>query len=285
MRDMNFTEPYMVAQSKLGGTWNEFVTPFTIQIGLCNLNCYYCFVDDNLRNMSTTHGKYYKINDIIDKFLEVMPNQRGILRISGGEPFLAPDFIMDLAYSIHQRRLEDQIYLWIDTNLLGYNYSEVVRHLNNMDIFFGICGCFKGFDEEDFVFNTGSPESRYFGQFAHAQRLIYTINEGKKGDVFFYVPEITNPKYKDGQYMNAIKLVRNFIDALITMVHPLAPLRTTVLTIKEYTTNEKRMKEKFSYTNGERFESGFTKRLWNQVLEDLFEEDILWLPQYQISLN
>ncbi|KKM90903.1 hypothetical protein LCGC14_1233860, partial [marine sediment metagenome] len=59
-----FPEPYQVAQFSCGGTWNDYNAPLAIQVGLCNLDCRWCFVDDKLKKCEI--GAYFSAKDIIN---------------------------------------------------------------------------------------------------------------------------------------------------------------------------------------------------------------------------
>lgn len=275
-RMREFEEPYQVAQKYCGGTWNDYNKPFTIQVGACNLDCYFCFVGDDLKNCK--NGTYFTAEDIVKIFHDI--NSSGVLRISGGEPFLVPEFLKDVAWWMSKMQAGKKKFLWIDTNLLGDEYHDVSIYLTYLVPFvpYGICGCFKGFDESDFIFNTGARGTLFDKQFINARACIDTTryeghHEGE-GEIFFYIPEITENMPVD----DARSKISSFIDRLRREVHVNAPLRTTVLKIKTYPTNEHRMKEG-------RFETGKTRELWLERLVDLYGIESVWLPQHQSSLR
>lgn len=262
----SFPEPYQVAQKYCGGTWNEYNSPFTIQVGQCNLNCHYCFVDSDLRNAK--NGEYFTGDEIVELFFNEFPN-RGMFRISGGEPFLAPGFILDVARKMSASGKKGY-YLWVDTNLLGSFYKEVLLTMNAL-VPYGVCGCFKGFDEEDFAYQTNAPSTRYANQFRNARKIIQTIDG--MGEAFFYIPEITE-KISEAEVREKI---RTFIQKQQD-IHQNLPLRTTVLELKEYNTNKDSIKK-------DRLESGLTKKIWLEELANIYPIMLRWLPQCQISLR
>jgi len=262
-----FPEPYQVAQYYCGGTWNDYNSPFTIQIGFCNLDCFWCFVSDELKNGTT--GRFFSAKEIIN--IWATNEDKGILRLSGGEPFLAPDFIIELGKEIRKCN-NSRLYLWIDTNLLGTGYERVVKKLSTLDIPFGICGCFKGFDEKDFEYNTRKNGKLFYKQFINAKEILNNL--GKKGELFFYIPEILE-KIKSDEIENKIF---SLIELLTSKIHPLAPLRTTILYIKEYEINKEKMHK-------QRLESGLTRRKWFEILEQKYPLNLRWLPQHQINIK
>jgi uncharacterized Fe-S cluster-containing radical SAM superfamily protein len=272
----DFPEPYQVAQYHCGGTWNDYNQTFIIQVAECNLRCFYCFVPEELRE--GTHGKYCTAEEIMEIFL----NQHisNVLRVSGGEPFLAPEFLMDLAKKIHreyQKMDHRNMFLWIDTNLLGHDYDKVINELNLYRIPYGICGCFKGFDAKEFCINTGCNNlSLYNKQFQNAKILVDSV--GLHGEIFFYIPELVFLIKDTMDQLLLTNMISLFMKRLQTEVHLYAPLRTTVLTIKNYEVNKNRMPQN-------RIETGVTRKIWFDLLQKYYLMDLLWLPQYQIPLK
>ncbi len=265
--EREFPEPYQVAQYYCGGTWNDFNAPFTIQVGFCNLDCRWCYVPKELKRCEV--GAYFSAREIIDIWKK--NEDKGVLRISGGEAFLAPEFLIEVGKELKDLN-EKGRYLWIDTNLLGNKYIEVTKCLSELNIPFGICGCFKGFDETTFEFNTQRNGNLYNLQFENANKILNNI--GKYGELFFYVPEIieiiSEKRIK--------KKILNFLELLRSKIHQLAPLRTTVLIIHEYDANIELMKM-------DRLKPGYTRELWLEILKELFTTKQIWLPQYQINIK
>lgn len=267
MYQQEFLEPYRVAQSYCGGTWNDYNTPFAIQVGACNLNCFWCFVSDELRQGKIGH--YFTVKEVLDMWRS--NEKKGVLRITGGEPFLAPEFLIEIGKEIKNLK-EKQRYLWIDTNLLGKKYDLVAKTISDLEIPFGICGCFKGFDKETFRFNTNAPKDLFDKQFNNAHTILNNLYNN--GELFFYVPEILeNINEKEIE-----KKIINFYEQITSKVHELAPLRVTVLKIKSYEAN----KDKLDF---KRLESGLTRNLWLKFLKTKYPMDLIWLPQYQIKLK
>lgn len=145
----------------------------------------------------------------------------------------------------------------------------MAKTLSDLEIPFGICGCFKGFDKETFEFNTNAPKNLFDKQFINAQTILKNLYNN--GELFFYVPEILENINKQEMERKIIY----FYKRLVSKVHKLAPLRVTVLKIKEYEVN----KEKIDF---ERLESGLTRKLWLKLLKKKYPIDLIWLPQYQI---
>jgi uncharacterized Fe-S cluster-containing radical SAM superfamily protein len=265
--EREFPEPYQVAQYYCGGTWNDYNSPFVIQIGLCNLNCEWCFVDKSLRNMEK--GAYFSAHEIIEIWYK--NTNCGVLRITGGEPFLAPDFLIEIGKEI-KTNFQKHRYLWIDTNLLGFDYQRVVNELSHLDIPFGICGCFKGFDEKNFQENTKGDPKLFNTQFENAKKILSSLKN--KGQLFFYIPEFTSLISE-----NEMKpIINHFFNQLRQKIHQNAPLRITVLKIKKYEVNK-------NFFLNKEYQLGLTRKIWFELIKSNYPIDLIWLPQYQINLN
>ena len=148
-----------IAQSKLGGNWKDYNRLASIHVAYCNLGCWYCYVDECLKtachnclfkNSEECNGiskanklkSYFSADDIVDLFIKQLErdkeitfnkNNRTILRITGGEPFLVPDFILDVLKEIKRRKMDNEIYVWTETNITPFLITdkEGNRFVNN----------------------------------------------------------------------------------------------------------------------------------------------------------
>lgn len=120
--DSLFDYPTIIqAKLKAKGSWELFNRLLTVQVGGCDFRCWYCYCDDSLLNGNNL--LYVNPKDLIDKFLEqrtadsVQGVQSNVLRISGGEPFLAVELILGCLEELRRRRLDEKIFVWTETNL------------------------------------------------------------------------------------------------------------------------------------------------------------------------
>jgi organic radical activating enzyme len=276
----SYAEPYQVATRYCGGHWNDYNAPFIVQIPECNLDCVWCYVPKEMRCASqlvdaSAVGKYFTVDEIIEMWKA--NTKTGILRISGGEPFLAPQFLVQLGKAFRdefEKTNYHRRYLWIDTNLLGRNYHIVVSTLSRMNIPFGVCGCFKGFDRFHVKMNMKSDIPNVLDffemQLNNARAILDAMSD--RGELFFYIPEVT--QYMDRDAVR--KSIRYFVGRLVTVVHRCAPLRMTVLQMKQYESNRPWQPQ---------FPTGVTKELWNEFLVENYPKRWLWLPQFQIPMR
>jgi len=275
-RYRDFSEPYMVARSRLmdiGGlmdlTWNHVNRVFTVQLPYCNLNCKGCYVDREL--IDGKNAKYVHPQEIISTFMKVM-GHTGVLRISGGEVFLNSDAIILIIKEIIKTPRCNP-YIWIETNLLGTEYMDFMIEMDELNFYnIGISGCFKGISFEDFHWLTGENEGKYQEQWDNAHQLFVDCR-ALQFDIFFSVPEVMLPSNP----WEVNEKIVNFIENLSTMHHNL-PLRTTVLTWKDYNANKGTLPD-------ERFESGMTRQMYVEALINKYGPEMVWLPQHQVNIE
>lgn len=273
-RYRDFAEPYMVAHHRSCGigvddvTFNDTNRVFTIQLPYCNLNCKGCYVDREL--VDGKNAKYVEPGEILEAFMTHMP-PTGVLRISGGEPFLNWEAIILLVKEIIKNPGCNP-YLWVDTNLLG-KYEGFFAELYGLNFFnIGITACFKGIDHEEFMWLTGADENKYNEQWVNAN-YIFSECTSMGIDLFFTVPEVVRAStpYSVHQALNW------FMDSLFK-IHPNLPLRTTVLTWKDYNANKGTLPDY-------RFESGMTREMFNEELLRRYGYEKVWLPLHQIPIG
>lgn len=211
---------------------------FLFQLNGCNLNCWYCYVDDVNKSANPKFGAYISCEEILMHFLiEARKGQFSIsldkeinvLRISGGEPFIVPEVIYWMIETVEKFDLQNYLYLWVDSNLstgefywkyLSKEQREKIRNYKNI----GFMGCYKGIDEEMFSEVSGAAPEFFKNQFILHRKL---IDEGL--DVYSYLYPIPLSTH------DLKKRISDFIDRMQKEVNELAPLRMTTPYIKIYT--------------------------------------------------
>lgn len=214
------------------------------QINGCNLKCWQCYVDRRNISANPKYGKYVSAEEYLVQFLiesrkyqnSIHPDLKlNILRISGGDPFIVPEFIVWMIEAIEKFGLEDYIYVLVDSNLSTGNFywkyltrtqREKIRNHRNI----GFCGCYKGFDEESFTEICGAAPEFFSEQFKMHRRL---IDEGL--DVYTYLYPLT---YSDQKLKERIV---SFIERLQKEVNEYAPLRLTTPYTKIYSPTSTRL--------------------------------------------
>ncbi len=201
------------------------------QVNGCNWNCWYCFVDDELLVGDAQRGAFLTAERMIDLYL-AEDDPPMVLDLSGGQPDLVPEWCLWVMRALDERGLRDTVHVWIDDNLSGRFVRQL---LSTEDITYmaqyphhSRVGCFKGFDEDSFVFNTKAPRSGFGRQFEVMQDF---IDDGF--DMYAYATFTSLNTSNVGAGM------RDFVDRL-QAIDPLLPLRTIPLAIKPYSVTRSR---------------------------------------------
>jgi len=132
------------------------------QISACNWRCWYCFVDRTLLSANLKHASLLAPSELVDLYLQEASRPQ-VIDLTGGQPDLAPEWILWMMQELKFRGLENDTYIWSDDNLsIDYFWHfltdkdrEVICKYKN----YGKVCCFKGFDAVSFAFNSSAlPE-------------------------------------------------------------------------------------------------------------------------------
>ncbi len=196
------------------------------QNAACNWRCWYCFVPFNLLSADPRHSEMVSLDELVQAYAQV-PQRPPVLDLSGGQPDLTPEYVLWTMRSLQSNGLAETTMLWSDDNLsTDYFWSklnaseqdEVISYRNYAKV-----GCFKGFDEESFAFNTVAELGGLSMQF---ELMARSIDSGL--DMYAYAT-FTSPSSTD----MAGKMER-FMDRL-QAIHPNLPLRTVPLEVQVFT--------------------------------------------------
>lgn len=224
-KKLEYQNPSYSAAYNLGGDPRDYNKVFTIQLAGCDYDCNYCYVPKELNVANPKLGGYFSAKEILDHFLAAKEKSivpMNTVRISGGNPTIAPEIIIDIYREIEKRKLN--IYIWVDSNLSTFQYMkslgpEMIDILKQKNV--GIVGCFKGIIEEDFSLITGVVPENYKIQFETAKWL---IDSG--ADFYVYLPALAYGE-------NIENNLRKFIERL-RRINKNLPLRVEVLEIIDY---------------------------------------------------
>ena len=255
-----FPQPYQVGVDKFGGTWLDYNEVFIVQVAQCNLNCWYCFVDKELRVSDESLGAWFTAQEVIEMWRE---SGSRVLRVSGGEPTLAREFLHDLILLMPG---EDGL-LWIDTNLMFD--QRLINALKGvtMEEAYNVCfsGCFKGWTANDAWEFCGANLDQQFDA-AHA------LVKHTPFELFFYIPDAMTPGVTSSD-------IEAFFNRMVEEVDPMAPLRTYVLHVKDYTpTDKSKWVDVRQQVDGLR-----PIELWQHLCRKTFGPELNWIPNHQVS--
>ncbi|MFO7772631.1 MAG: hypothetical protein R6V59_01575 [Dehalococcoidia bacterium] len=255
--------PIDPARHALGFPDADEISTEVFQNAICNLRCWYCFVDRRLVAGKQEHSKMLSVDEMLDCYL-AEKGRPPMIDLTGGQPDLVPEWILWFADAIHNRKLDKEIYLWSDDNL---STDFLWRFLNEQEIHrlasyknYGRVGCFKGFDESSFSFNTGAPRGLFGNQFSLMRRLVTS-----GFDVYGYVT-LTSDSDR-----NLALQMTEFVDRLQSEIHPIFPLRTIPQRILEFTPTKGRMGDKHKKALEIQDQAAY---LWQKELERRFPEEV-----------
>lgn len=224
--------PIGPASDALGLPIADLLRAQVFQNAVCNWRCWYCYVPFGLLSANPEHSAWLSAEDLLDHYFE-QPNPPPVIDLTGGQPDLTPEWIPWMMAALTARGVEQATYLWSDDNLSNDYFW---RYLSNADIDlvirypnYGRVGCFKGFDNDSFSFNTGAAPELFGRQFDLLKRF---LDIGI--DIYAYATFTCASTEAIGDRMSA------FVDRLQRLDEHL-PLRTVPLEIQVFSPVQSRL--------------------------------------------
>ncbi|PDM39010.1 hypothetical protein CN643_15895 [Parageobacillus yumthangensis] len=231
------------------------------QTASCNWRCWYCFVPYNLLSANEKHASWLTAGQLIDYYLEESERPRVIV-ISGGQPELVPEFVLWMMEELMQRNLDKEVFLWSDDNLSCDYFWRFLseREIDLIVNYENYCrvGCFKGFDEKSFSFNTNASPEYFYKQFEIMRRYIEIGLDMYAYATFTFVDE------EDKLYDNMCR----FID-MLQEIDENFPLRTVPLEIFPFSTVIPRIKSIHERAIKNQYKA---IKIWTSELEKRFPD-------------
>ena len=155
-------------------------------------------------------------------------------------------------------------YLW---RFLSRNDIDRLAHRGN----YGRVGCFKGFDDHSFSFNTGAAPELFSAQFRLMSKIV------RAGfDVYGYVTLTSDDGHGIAQKMS------DFVDRLQSEVHELFPLRVVPLQIHRFTPTAGRMDDRHEKALSIQVEA---VEAWVKEIERRYPPDIRARPIFETRVE
>lgn len=263
--------PIDPACKALGLPYVDMLEAQVFQLAVCNLHCWYCFVPNALKCAQAKNSQWFTAEKMVDIFLE--ENRASIIDLSGGNPELVPEWIVQTMRALDRRALSDKVYLWSDDTLTtDYTFrflsKEDLDYFRNYKNYGKVC-CFKGIDPATFSFNSGLPENMFYKQFEHFCRY---LDLGL--DLYGYVT-LTAENYDEIE-----DRIGDFMDKLQT-IHVLLPLRVVPLKIFPFSPTRKRTTGKHMYAIDQQ---ALAATAWDKQLHSRFSIEMLKTKISDINL-
>ena len=235
----------------------DYNTPFIAQVGGCNFHdgtatggCWYCFVDDKSNDGKVSEGKaWLGVEEVVDSMLSARKKIRNfynqehnfdldikVLRISGGEPTIVLDYVLDVWREIAKRGVD--LVGQIDSNL---STGSVVKRFEKEGIYeknileklaehpVKVLTAIKGTDEANLQSNVQSN--------ATMKEQLYSIKRFLRAGFDIY-PQMYNPN-PDSLWSYLDKMDRH-IENFSLRIH-IGPLKVYGPTTQRLTHEEKRL--------------------------------------------
>lgn len=264
--------PILPACQALGLPHASMMPAQVFQLAACNWRCWYCFVDFAHLSASMRFGQFLTADELIHLYLQEQTRPL-TLDLSGGQPDIIPEWTLWTMEALVRHGLEGKVFLWSDDNLsTRYFWTFLDREQRKRIVRFpkyARVGCFKGYDEASFAFNTAAPPELFSQQFEIYRDL---LKEGL--DMYAYVTLTAVPHAGLEQSM------AHFFDRL-QEIHPHLPLRTIPLKIAVFTTTGQRLKARHEQALSFQYD---VHDAWLEELQRRFSPEELALPIYAVSL-
>ena len=224
--------PIEPAEHFLGRVLGDAAVSQVFQNLACNWRCWYCYVPFNLLGGNAGRGEFVTASDLVQRHFET-EDPPPIIDISGGQPDLVPEWTLETLRAVEDNVRSSDTYVWTDDNL---STTYLWDFLDESEISWmssqpnhGRVGCFKGFDEESFTFNTRAAPQLFDFQFEVFKRLL-----GEGFDLYGYVT-LTSP--------GSDKIEQGVTDLVnrLQRIHVNLPLRVIPLEIGIYGPVESRL--------------------------------------------
>lgn len=265
--------PIEPARKALGLSPTSMLRAQLFQNAVCNWRCWYCYVPFTLLSANPNYSRWLSASELIDFYLD-QDKPPPILDLSGGQPDLAPEWVPWMMSELIFRELEDKVFLWSDDNLSNDYFFKYLQK-SDIDLIrsykkYGRVGCFKGFDETSFSFNTAADPSLYESQFELMKKFM-----SLGIDLYGYVT-LTSPDNE-----NIDSKVCEFIDKLQGIDHYF-PLRTIPLEIKLYTPVKSRVND---ITDVALSNQMLAIKIWQREIKSRFSDKERSIPICEVPIG
>jgi uncharacterized Fe-S cluster-containing radical SAM superfamily protein len=276
-----------IIKSKLGGAWESYNKIISAQVALCDFYCWHCYVPDELlRGGKKTN--YTSPKELMDRFVSVRGDitkdsyGSNVLRISGGEPFLAPDLILECLEYLRDKGLDKEIFVWSETNLSPFlrknGQASMVetwledqgRSLKSFATFknFALHPCLHGTTPSNFAQITLAKEE-YFNQLIEALRLLFDL----RIDIYPTMGSNTGPSTQMEDLFLKFKKINSEL-----------PLRFVLIqySFENYPAIDERLSK--SKRHGIIYGKNAMISVWNALLKENYKVSYAELPRYKVRL-
>ncbi|MGC5663993.1 hypothetical protein ACN261_26800 [Micromonospora sp. WMMD723] len=123
----NLSDSPVTVAAELGGHWSEHNLAAITHVAACNFRCAYCYVD--FPHLAGRDSFVTTAERVVEEFVELRHaatdagRRLSLLRLSGGEPLLAPGLVLGVHREMRRRGLLDVAVLKVESNLSALPYA------------------------------------------------------------------------------------------------------------------------------------------------------------------
>ncbi|WP_433385064.1 hypothetical protein [Micromonospora sp. KLBMP9576] len=123
----NLSDSPVTVAAELGGHWTDHNLAAITHVAACNFRCAYCYVD--YAHLAGRDSFVATADDVVGDFVALRRALIGaggnlsLLRLSGGEPLLAPSLVIGVYRSLAERDLLASVVLKVESNVSALVYA------------------------------------------------------------------------------------------------------------------------------------------------------------------
>ncbi len=204
------------------------------QLSVCNINCWYCFVDKKLRSGNPKHSEFCSPTDLLK--MACQENQPRVIVLSGGQPDLVPEYNLWFLEAREALNMEKTHFIWTDDNLSTDLFFKTITS-DQMDYMikrpgYARVGCLKGFDASSAAFNTRT-NLNFFNEQMRRLKQLTQLGFNQYAYVTLTTPDVDKIDLRIGK----------FFDRIQKEISEDFPLKMVPLEIYKYAVNSNRYKD------------------------------------------
>lgn len=123
----NLSDSPVTVAAELGGHWTDHNLAAITHVAACNFRCAYCYVD--FAHLAGRDSFVATADEVVAEFVALRRavaetgRDLNLLRLSGGEPLLAPSLVMGVYRALLEREMLPSVVLKVESNVSALVYA------------------------------------------------------------------------------------------------------------------------------------------------------------------
>jgi len=283
-----FDYPTIVAHRLGGKDWRSYNRQVTVQAADCKFKCWHCYNDARDDNPDVTiQSDDIEASEVIARFSDQRDRDKArkedtkVLRISGGEPFLAPGFVLECIRLIRDGAAGGEACVWTETNLQPFMASPKPGRIPDVDSYisqlaeyadvFALHPCFHGIDDDSIRDVSGRSD-------VHLEAMLDALRKLVEAEIDIYPtihPNVCPPSKLHG-----------FFTALFD-IHDSLPLRFALIDLSlTYPAVHRRMEQcREDKRKPKLYSKDAALAEWNRLVTETYGLGYAVVPRHLVSLS